>query len=153
MFASTDQPPAFPPLLAESREYSAGVLFNRIYELEEDAPAASRRRALLQDGAGRAVRLLERRRIEARRIRYGVTPGGPFAVIEWVPTYDGRDAITGHAKHTVARFETFEDAERFIEGEYSWRDCAEYGLEIEGPYCVVRLPLYKLTDAGNELPF
>ena len=153
MFATTDQPTAFPPLLAESGEYHAGVLFNRIYELVEDAPAPSRRRVLLQDGAGRAVRLLERRRSEARRLRYSITPDGPFAVIEWIPNYDGRDAITGHSKHTVARFETFEHAERFIDGEYSERDAAEYGLEIEGPYCVVRWPLYDLTDVGDELPF
>lgn len=152
MLASTHQPPS-PLLLAEAREHHANQLFNRLYELAEGAAAGSQRKALLREAAGRAVQVLDRRRIEARRMRYAITLGGPFAVIEWIPNYDGRDGITGYSKHTVARFETFEHAERFIFGECSERDAAEYGLEIEGPYCVVRWPLYDLTDAGNELPF
>jgi hypothetical protein len=54
---------------------------------------------------------------------------------------------------TNAATRTFEHAERFIDGEYSEHDAAEYRLEIEGPYCVVRWPLYDLTYVGDELPF
>ena len=150
---STSRPATLPPLLAEARAFHADVLFNRIYDLAERAPASSRRKELLRCGAGRAVRLLERRRSEARRQRYAITPDGPFAVFQWIPTYDGRDAITGHSKFTLARFETFEDAERFIECEYGERELCESHMEIEGPFCHVRHPLIDLATDGDDLPF
>lgn len=153
MLHSTSRPATLPPLLAEARAFHADVLFNRIYDLAERALASSRRKELLRGGAGRAVRLLERRRSEARRQRYAITPDGPFAVFQWIPTYDGRDAITGHSKHTLARFAIYEDAERFLACEYIDRECAEYDLEIEGPFCVLRLPLLVSTDDGDTLPF
>ncbi len=155
-------------MLAESREFHSTQLFHKIYDLMDVAPHSSPRRGVLSDAADRAVRLLEQRRIEARRVRYGFIPDGPFRVVEWVEQYDGRDAIIGHSSHTLARFGSYEDAERFIECEYpSERDRAEYHLEIKGPFCEVCWPLFRTTTttydsalltsaAGvddNELPF
>lgn len=113
----TSRPATLPSLLVEARALHADVLFNRLYDLAERAPSSTHRRALLQDGAGRAVRLLERRRSEARRQRHAITPDGPFAVIQCIPTYDGRNAITGHAAHTMSHFGSYEHAERFLECE------------------------------------
>jgi len=151
MSATTRRQPTPPSLYAEAKEHRASTLFNRLYNLAAEEPPASPRRTLLDDAAGRAVRLLERVRRETRRTRYRITPDGLFAVVEWIPAYDGRDAITGHIKFTLARFESFEDAERFIECEYGER--CESRMEIEGPFCHVRQPQIDLAVGGDDLPF
>ena len=142
-----------PPMLAESREFHSNVLFNQIYDLKETAPHSSPRREMLSHAAARAVSLLERRRSEARKVRYAFVSDGPFRVVMWIEQYDGRDAITGYAAHTVARFATYEHAERFLECEYTEQDVYELRLEIKGPYCEVRRPLFPPTGDDNELPF
>ncbi|MFL6284535.1 MAG: hypothetical protein ACJ74Q_15425 [Pyrinomonadaceae bacterium] len=148
-----------PLALAEAAEEFADQLFNRIYELAEAEPYSSPRRIMLDDAAGRAVRLLERRRSRTRRLRYKMVEDGPFRVVEWIPRYDGRDAITGYSKHTAACFGSYEDAEAFIEGDYDEQSAAEARVEIEGPFCVVRLPLFPLTafhpapPTSLEIPF
>jgi hypothetical protein len=143
------------PFLAEVKVHQARSLFDRIYEMRETEPFRSPRRALLDDAASRAVRILEARRQEERRVRYMIVPDGRFSVIEWVPNYDGRDRLTGHRKHTLARFNSFEDAERYVAGEYDEQTVMEAQVEIEGPFCPVRLPLYFSSpdELMSELPF
>lgn len=147
-----------PLALAEAAEATADQLFNRIYDMADAEPYGSSRRIMLDDAANRAVHVLERRRARTRRLRYKMVDDGPFRVIEWIPRYDGRDAITGHSKHTVARFGSYEDAEHFIEGDYDEQESYESRVEIEGPFCVVRLPLfpaaiYEPSTIFAEVPF
>lgn len=143
------------PTPVDAQEHQARSLFDRIYELREAEPFGTPRRILLDDAAGRAVKLYEVRRQRAKRLRYRMAVEGAFAVIEWVPRYDGRDCITGHSKHTSARFNSFEDAERYVAEEYDEHSAAEASLEIEGPYCPVRCPPFLSTSTGSEiaLPF
>lgn len=147
-----------PLALAEAAEAFADQLFNRIYDMADAEPYGSPRRIMLDDAANRAVHLLERRRGRARRLRYKMVNDGPFRVVEWIPRYDGRDAIVGHSKYTAARFASFEDAESFLAGDYDEQGLCEAQAEIEGPFCVVRLPLFPPSaftppEVCMEIPF